>query len=249
MFKQSLIAFVALVVGFLIGCAAGVHVVRSAEAKNAVATDLPSLRSEPGKYAGKLVRLTGKLDQCSGWECSLCSEAMTTATARTNWKQCLPLEFRPLMPGTGFGEREQEGIFRFASVTLVARFDPSCWQGGCLDRQVVLFDANVISVQKRRSSSDGLWLGSLTSLQEAPPPLSSAIRGEALKAGFPPEPETKVFTVAGKHDEAVVCWTTVGTASWPSSLEGALDAMSTYDFYHCNGVRKVADRWVVQVQQ
>ena len=100
--------------------------------QNALKTDIASVRADPGKYSGRLIRLTGKLDQCSGWECSLCPESMTTATASANWKQCLPLEFRPLMQGTGFGEREQEAIFRFSSVTLVARFDPSCWQGGCL---------------------------------------------------------------------------------------------------------------------
>ena len=121
--------------------------------------------------------------------------------------------------------------------------------GGMPHRQVVLRDAEVVSVQSRRSSRDGLWLAALTPLQEAPAPLSSTIRAEALNAGFPSKPQMKVFNVKGNQGAAVVCWTAVGTASWPNSLEGALDATSTYDFYHCNAVRKVGDRWIVQVRQ
>ena len=247
MSKRSLIVYTAFVIGTLIGCALGLHVVSSQDPQNAVKADIASVRADPGKYADRLVQLTGKLDQCFGWECSLCPEA--AITGRANAKQCLPLEFRPIMPGTGFGGAEKEGIFRFASVTLLAKFDPSCWQGSCLDRQVVLEDADVISVQRRRSSRDGLWLGSPTPLREAPAPVSTAILAEALKAGFPTAPEMKVFSVQGDQEMAVVCWTSVGTESWPNSLEGALDAKSTYDFYQCSPVRRVEDRWIVQVRQ
>jgi hypothetical protein len=114
---------------------------------------------------------------------------------------------------------------------------------------VALRDASIVSVHKRRSSRDGLWLGSPTPLREVGTPLSSIVRAEALKAGYPSNPEMKVFGIEGSQpDEAVVCWTSWGGHSWPNSLEGALSAPSTLDFYHCNRVQKLADRWVVQVQ-
>jgi hypothetical protein len=168
---------------------------------------------------------------------------MTTANA--DQRQCLALEFRSLMPGTGFGEEEQEKIFRFASVTLTARFDPSCWKGPCLDRPTVLYGAVVESVQSRRSSGDGLWLGGVTPLRDAPQLESAALKAEALKAGFSANPAMKVFSVKGDLKTMVVCssW-----GSWPSSLEGAVEAPSTIDFYGCGEFRKVGASWVPQVQ-
>lgn len=248
MSKRTLVIYATFLVGCLIGCALGVRAVAHTDPNGAITTDIASIRASPNKYAGKFVQLSGKLDQCFGWECSVCPETMSGQTADPN--QCLALSFRPLIPKTGFGEEEQEALFRYSSVRLVARFDPSCWRGPCLDRQTVLEDANVISVEKRRSSRDGLWRGSSTPLQEAPAQLSSLIRSEALEAGFPSNPVVKVFTIdGGNGQEAVVCWTTFGMNSWPASLEGAIDAPSTLDFYHCNRVKKTApDRWIVQVQ-
>src|SRR5205809_5775019 len=116
----------------------------------------------------------------------LCPEAMIRVGADP--KRCLPIEFRPLLPRTGFGERESEGVFRFSSVTLVARFDPTCLTSPCLDRGTVLEEAEVLETQQRRSSRDGLWLGELTPLQEASASLTTVIRSAALDAGFPAEP-------------------------------------------------------------
>jgi hypothetical protein len=246
MFREFVVGFFALVVGLLIGAAIGIRVHHDSRESNAPPVDIAELLSNPNKFSRKLVRLTGKLDECYQWECSLCPETMTSAGADP--KHCLPLEFRPLMGGTGFGERASEGVFRFSSVTLVAKFDPTCLTSPCLDRGTVLSDADVIATQQRRSSRDGLWLGAVTPLQEASAPLTAMIRSAALEAGFPAEPAMKVYNVKGDPNTAVVCWTTVGTSSWPSSLEGAIYAKSTTDFYSCNKARKAADRWVVQVQ-
>ena len=207
---------------------------------------IAALRSNPSIYAGKVVRVAGKLDQCYAWECSLCPESMTSANA--DQRQCLALDFHNLMPGTGFGEEEQEKIFRFASVTLTARFDPSCWKGPCLDRPTVLYGAVVESVQHRRTSREGLWLGgAVTPLQEAAQPETAALRAEALKAGFPDNPPMKVFNVHADPATRVVCWTSF-MDSWPNSLEGAVDAQSTMDFYSCNEFKNVGGSWVPQVQ-
>lgn len=247
MSKRTLVLYATFLVGCLIGCALGVRAVAHTDPNSATVTDIASIRASPNKYAGKFVQLSGKLDQCFGWECSVCPETMSGQTADPN--QCLALSFRPLIPETGFGEEEQEALFRYSSVRLVARFDPSCWRGSCLDRQTVLKDANVISVEKRRSSRDGLWLGTSTPLAEATAPLSKVVREEALRAGYPPNPVTKVFTTkGGAEEEVIVCWTAWGMNSWPATLQG-VDAPSTLDFYHCNRVKMIApDRWIVQVQ-
>jgi len=247
MWRKLFAAYVALVVGLLIGCAIGAYVTRKSDAKNAVVTDIGSLRSSSAKYAGELVKVRGKLDECYGWECSLCPESMTTAKA--NPDQCLPLEFQSLVPKTGFGEEEKEGVFRFASVTLVARFDPTCFKKGvCVDRQVVLTNADVVSLDTRRSSREGLWLGEVSPLQEMASGPANEIRIAALQAGFPPEPPMKVFSVKGDENVAVVCWTPVMTNSWPNSLEGALYARSINDNYRCNKALQISGRWIVQTQ-
>lgn len=247
MSKRTLVIYAAFLIGCLLGCALGIRAVAHTDPNSAIMTDIASIRGHPNKYAGKFVQVSGKLDQCFGWECSVCPETMSAESVDAN--KCLALSFRPLIPNTGFGEEEEEALFRFSSVTLVARFDPSCWRGLCLDRQTVLEDANVISVQKRRSSRDGLWLGATRALREAPAPLSTVVKQEALKAGYPPQPVTKVFTTeGGVQDEAVACWTAWGMNSWPATSEG-VDAPSTLDFYHCNRVKMIApDRWIVQVQ-
>ncbi|MEO8454091.1 MAG: hypothetical protein ABI454_02930 [Sphingomicrobium sp.] len=233
----------AIIVAALVAGTVGFRLGAAGPASGVINSDIESLRSHPEELAGKLVRISGKLDECYEWECSLCPESMSRETA--NPKECMPLEFRALMPGTGFGEEDQEKVFRFSSVTLTAKFDPTCWKVPCMDRPVVLSDADVVSVQKRRSSSDGLWLGRVTALQPASSALAIVIGAEANHAGFPPAP-MKVFAVKGDAGTAIVCWTTAGTTSWPSSLEGALSAKSTADFYGCNKARKVVDRWVIQ---
>ncbi|MGN6849903.1 MAG: hypothetical protein ACTHJK_10600 [Sphingomicrobium sp.] len=244
--KQLLLALVALIGGVLIGTAAGVRLSGKAQAQGVVSTDIASLRSAPAKYAGKLVRVGGKLDECYSWECSLCPATMTTATADA--KQCLALDFRPLIPGTGFGGDEKEKVLRFSNVTLIGKFDPTCWNNPCLDRGTVLFDADVAAVQARHSSGDGLWLGRVTKLQEAPEPLAKEIVAQARSAGFPNGQPTKVFNVIGDPNVAVVCWMPAGN-SWPTSLEAALYAKSTLDFYTCNEVHNAEGTWTVQVPE
>jgi hypothetical protein len=214
-------------------------------ARHGVATTIRDLRSAPDRYAGKTVEVAGQLDECSGWECSLCPEEMTSKDR--DQKQCLALEFRPLMPGTGFGSEEQEGVFRFSNVVLRAKFDPSCWKGRCTDRQTVLEDAQVVSVGKRRASGSGLWLGDTTGLTDITEPNASGLKSAAYASGFPKGPPIKAFGIQGAEG-AVVCWSPAVTEpEWPVTVEGALYARSKSDFFQGTKFQKMADHWMSQV--
>lgn len=215
----------------------------------APSTTIEKILAVPILYSGKQVTLEGQLDQCAGWECSLCPKGMTTETADP--KKCLPLSFRSLIPGTGFGSGGKEKVLRFSDVVLSARFDPTCMTPGrCYDRQVVLYDADVLSVSRRRSSRSGLWLGPRSPLTEVGEPTSNELRKAAYEAGFPDNPPFKAFATVGKDPQYVACWTYADSPqSWPDTLEGALSAPSTMDFYHCYAARKVSDRWVIQVYE
>jgi len=207
------------------------------------------LRSRPNDYAGKRVRLTGKIDECYHWECSLCPESMTNETREAN--RCLPLTFRPLVAGTGFGSTEQEGVFRFSSVMLSATFDPACLRGGCLDRQVVLEDVVVNSVTKRRAGASGLWISETTKLVRVNGALASEIEASARRSGYQREVRIRTFATSGQEPRFVVCSSSYDSGetvlgAWPATLESALYAPSTLDFFRCNEVQKVNGQMVVQ---
>lgn len=214
-----------------------------------VSTTIEQIRSRPKDFAGKRVKLTGQLSECYGWECSLCPVTMTNKDRDS--EKCLALGFRPLIQGTGFGADEKESVFRFSEVVLSGTFDPSCWENGaCLDRQTVLGDAEVISVLERRSGVVGLWLQNRTMLTEISDGDAIELKSAARRAGYAEGPPIKAFQAESSDRRIIVCWSPVGVndepGSWPGSLEGALYAKSTLDFFQCNEVKKVGGQFVVQ---
>jgi hypothetical protein len=237
-----LIVALAALVGFAVGslCNHG-----GVARRLATETTIAQVREHAQAFAGRRIKLSGQLDECFGWECSICPESMTARTLDP--KQCLALNFRPLIAGTGFGSEEQETVFRFADVVLTAKFDPSCWHVPCVDRQTVLDDAEVISVGKRRASKSGLWMGEQNLLTELGGSIAEDVKGAAYSGGYPKGPPVKVFRSVGDPSKILVCWTelTSQPGSWPTSLEGAY-ARSTSDFYRCNEVRKIGENFVLQ---
>lgn len=234
----------ALVIGALLGQAVSERY-STGSARDAVTATIGDLRSNPDRYAGKMVEIAGQLDECSGWECSLCPEKMTSK--QRDPKQCLALEFRSLIPETGFGSEEQENVFRFSDVILKAKFDPSCWKTPCVDRPTVLNDAQVVSVGKRRASRSGLWLGDTTSLTDMAEPEAGELKRAAYTSGFPKAPPIKAFVIQG-DEAAVVCWSPFGMEpEWPATMEGALYARSKSDIAQCTKFRKLTGQWVAQV--
>ena len=198
-----------------------------------------------------MVRLTGQLDECYHWECSLCPEDMTSRSRDAD--QCLAVSFRPLVNNTGFGAAEQEKVFRFSSVILSARFDPRCWKGVCLDRQTVLYDATVQSVTKRRAGASGLWLTDTTKLTALSGDMAKEIEAAAHRSGYPDTQPVRVFTTGGGEPIFVACGSFPASGkqnpgAWPLTLESALYARSTLDFFRCDEVRAVGGQMVVQAK-
>ena len=208
---------------------------------------IDQLRANPKEFAGRQVKIAGQLDECYGWECSLCPESMTTE--HSDPRRCLPLEFHALIPQTGFGSEEQEAVLRFADVVLTAKFDPSCWQAPCIDRPTVLAAAEVTAVGRRRSSREGLWLGPHTRLAELTGPIAAKVTAAAYAAGYPKGVPIKVFKIAGTSAKFVACWTSLDgkPGSWPDSLEGSY-APGKSDFYRCNLVVETNGEAVLQAE-
>lgn len=253
--EHATVLLLAMVTGVLGGVAGwfAAHNMQPLQKDGAdVLATIEQVRARPREFAGKEIRLTGQLNECYHWECSLCPEAMTSTDR--NADRCLALSFRPLVDGTGFGSDEQESVFRFSSVILTATFDPACWEEGvCLDRQVVLKDASVVSVIKRRPGVAGLWKSDTSTLTEIGGVRAGELRSAAIRAGYPENPPIKAFATDQPDPKIVVCWSPMGIdeqepGAWPTTLESALYAKSTLDFFECNEVRKVEGQLVIQAR-
>jgi hypothetical protein len=166
--------------------------------------------------------------------------------------KCLALSFRPLIEHTGFGSDEQESIFRFSKVVLTATFDPSCWtEGACVDRQTVLKDAEVVSVRERQPGVSGIWLQGRSILTEISDRRAIELKSAAIRAGFPERQPIKAFQSEGADQRIIVCWSNAVLSkepgAWPTSLESALYAKATLDFFHCSEVKQIDGQMILQV--
>lgn len=57
---------------------------------------LDQLRTEPDRYAGQIVRVSGQMNECWGWTCRLCPEE--ASSARPMVDRCLAIEFAGSWP-------------------------------------------------------------------------------------------------------------------------------------------------------
>lgn len=148
-----------------------------------VPVTIEQLLANPDHYAMKDVRITGQVDNCISFTCNLCPADMTRETL--DLKKCIGMSFTGYRPeGEGMAqdvaasrtETGMENLFRFATVTLDAFFNPACLTNKaynrdgsvqvdarnivltvvCTDRATVLEDARVIDLHARKSARDGL---------------------------------------------------------------------------------------------
>ncbi len=126
---------------------------------------LAQLLKDPARYAQRTVRVTGRMDICGRFSCELCPEKIIPDT---NEQQCLGLDFYDYQ-GAEFAIRR---AFLFSTLTVDARFDPSCVTGTsdgsppgakadankiesivvCLDGPASLLDGRAVEVHSRRTS-------------------------------------------------------------------------------------------------
>jgi hypothetical protein len=209
---------------------------------------IAQLRADPRQWAGKTVRLTGKLDQCWGFTCDLCPAEMTPATVDA--AACLPIEFDDgVIPS-----RLAEEALRFSHVTLTAQFDPTCMlrEGViCTDRATVLLKARVETVVKRYRSSEGLWNKSRRAMLTALPEGEAAtIRADLARFHWtPPGKAVRLYRADGDAERAILCtvphYAADQPAVWPSSWEGAILSPSAIDIYDCIRLKRIDQNWYI----
>ncbi len=133
-----------------------------------VLATIDQLIKSPDKYANKIVRIEGQIDNCEYDSCNLCPPGATDATA--NLGNCLGLKFDGYTDDTAGRRtsRAMESAFRFGTVLLDAKFDPACIASYqpleiakkaefvCMDRATVLYDARIETVYSRKSALDGI---------------------------------------------------------------------------------------------
>jgi len=129
---------------------------------------IDQLIQSPDKYANKTVRVEGQIDNCEYDSCNLCSADATEVTA--NLGNCVGIKFDGYSEDTAGlrTSRAMERVFRFATVLMDAKFDPTCIANYqpheiakkakfiCLDRVTVLTNARVDKVLSRKSALDGI---------------------------------------------------------------------------------------------
>ncbi len=145
-------------------CASGAY---ANDAAPVMAT-IDRLIKSPDKYANKIVRIEGQVDNCEYDSCNLCVVNATEATE--NLDTCIGIKFEGYTDDAA-GLRTShamEGVFRFATVILDAKFDPTCIANYqppeiakkaeiiCLDRVTVLYNARVEKVLSRKSALNGI---------------------------------------------------------------------------------------------
>lgn len=128
--------------------------------------DVHTLNTHWQRYTGKTVTLRGQIDACQGWYCEICPERMQPGA---DSRLCATIVFAQdsdTSLGEGYEtEVHNRWLYRFATVTLTARFNTDClWDGKgkpvrnvvCSDGPASLEYARVLKVHERKSARDGL---------------------------------------------------------------------------------------------
>ncbi|MGE5564424.1 MAG: hypothetical protein ACM3ZV_14120 [Bacillota bacterium] len=211
---------------------------------------LDQLKAAPAAFAGHRIEVSGQLDECWNFSCHLCPAEATPADPQ--WDRCLAIDFDRFRGGEGNRGADMDSAFRYADVTVTARFDPACLTGVCADGAPVLLDARVERVTRRRTSNDGLMqrpdpLVPVNS--KATEPLADLIRPRPIEHVARPVQLFGTSTDPTASKDAVVCisWARPGEPPvWPTTFEGAVLARSTEDPWRCWTARKEPRGWVLE---
>jgi hypothetical protein len=146
-------------------CAAGLFYPTASAAAAPRKLTLEQLIADPQRYTDGdnmiQVRVRGQLDNCIGHTCQLCPEDMTPASF--DRKRCLHTSFAGQDSDDGPTWRAAElsrQVYRFATITIDAWFDPVCLPGYkpevyCTGDRAFR-EARVVELHSRKTARDGL---------------------------------------------------------------------------------------------
>jgi hypothetical protein len=213
---------------------------------------LDAIRAAPDAFDGQWARLRGQVDQCTHFSCALCPEEATPDDPQRH--RCLALDFDRQRGNAGEKGADFDPLYRYGTVDLVARFNKGCLVEICTDRAPVLFDARILAVLKRRTSSEGLNDPRGGERMIDPPAEAAKPLAALLARGMPSGPYGPLYRVfAHPRDPmiekaAIVCRSSgkegqMGT--WPPDEHSAIFAPSTEDRFKCFFADRVNGRWVI----
>jgi hypothetical protein len=234
------------------------------------------IRAHIAALQGHTVTARGQMDECESLVCEICTEQLTKDADRT----CLGVSLASLDAPPRRGEdwpaaaarsaRLMEDAYRFATITITAKVDASCELGFdpadrrgphgrdqivCTDRATSLRLARVISVDTRRSATQGLWhryLGEALSLA------SPEERAEVLREYDRLDPATQNQQVSDRSvlrdgsdlasdmkveavDWVCICLEDSCAGRWPTHAGQIID--SPANPYHCVGAIRSNGVW------
>ncbi|MGH6872836.1 MAG: hypothetical protein ACREHE_15140 [Rhizomicrobium sp.] len=158
------------------------------------AVTVTQLVHHPYRYAHQIVRITGEVDNCISFDCALCPPHRIAGDGQI----CVGLAFSGFSDDAAGRQTAllMEEAFRFATVEMLAWFEPGCLQSYqaieekrhpnlvmvCTDRATVLYDARVTKVISRKSVLDGM-VGPYVDGKLAEPP-DSELRAMQTEASY-----------------------------------------------------------------
>jgi hypothetical protein len=236
---------------------------RGAAAELPVTATIQDLIAKPEAYREKIVVLRGQVDSCVMLSCNFCPKDMTTKNFERN--KCLGMEFSAFgdpMPWSARRTAEaMERAFRFATVTLSAKFYPNCLTGKdpgdpdativCLDRAAVLYDAVVQQVHSRKNADTGIVTMYDWGKLSEPGEKDRRAMLDVLADVYPKE-TPKLFLVADRSDlgpgvEAAgygcYCLADSCEGKWPQEWVGGFDNLGNAFF--CVDLWKKQGVWQV----
>jgi hypothetical protein len=224
---------------------------------------LDEILKNPKRYDGRIVRLRGQIDNCHTL-CGLCPEAMTAN--RYDASRCISI---------GFGTEAWDGkltayragrafadVYRFATVTIEARFSSACLAegntGACIldSRPPNLREARVLAVHARKSARDGLADEVLAPVVNASPEereamlaaLNNVVPGDrGLPEVFVADPPDNILAELGSDvaDAGLGCVCLDGDCAdrWPARLFTGME--SAGNPFRCWEMLKTDKGWRV----
>jgi len=242
-------------------CAAGLLGLSAPAAGAPRKLTLEQLIADPQRYRDGdrmiQVRVRGQLDNCIAHTCLLCPEAMTPE--RFDRKRCLHTSFAGQDSDDWPAQRAADltgQIYRFATITIDAWFDPVCLPGfkpaAYCTGDRAFREAEVVKVHSRKTARDGLVghynFGELIPASELD---RAAMLAAFARAGFVSHSDERPVALVTRGDSWILEGRVIGLVC-ACREDGCVDKLPTRHFagmespanpFFCRHMQKGADGW------